>query len=315
MRAIGWIAALTMAGAMAGAAAPVTADVKAGVDAWAKGDFRKAVDEWRGPAVAGDPDAQFNLGQAYKLGRGVPLDPALAESWFRKAALQGHFQAEDNYALALFQAGKKADAVPWLERSVARGEARTQLVYGTMLFNGDAVGRDYPRAYALMTLASQKGMKSASETLAQMDQYISPPDREKGLALARQYAAQARVASPPGADGRQLASALPQSAPAPTRATPPRPTPPRAPAPVRIETEAARPAPVRGGWRVQLGAFRDRGNAEALWTRVRPRLSSARADYVEGGGLIRLQATGFASRTEANRACAATGVTCVVVAP
>ncbi|WP_267414501.1 tetratricopeptide repeat protein, partial [Sphingomonas sp. GC_Shp_4] len=184
-------AALTMAMLMA--AAPAGAqNVKAGVDAWARGDFKAAVDQWRGPAVAGDADAQFNLGQAYKLGRGVPLDPALAESWFHKAALQGHYQAEDNYGLALFQGGKKAEALPWLEKSVARGEPRGELVLGTMLFNGDSVARDYPRAYALMTLAQQAGLKSASETLAQMDQYITPADRERGVALAQQLAARPR---------------------------------------------------------------------------------------------------------------------------
>ena len=79
-------------------------DVKLGVDAWARGDYTAAVDKWRPSALAGDPDAQFNLGQAYKLGRGVPVDPALAESWFRKAALQGHEQAETNYGIALFEA-------------------------------------------------------------------------------------------------------------------------------------------------------------------------------------------------------------------
>ena len=316
-----WVAAL----ALVAAGPAMGADVKAGVDAWARGDFRTAVDEWREPAVKGDSDAQFNLGQAYKLGRGVPLDPALAESWFRKAALQGHFQAEDNYGLALFQAGRKADAVPWLEKSVARGEPRTQLVYGTMLFNGDGVKRDYPRAYALMTLASQSGLKSASETLVQMDQYISPPDKERGLVLSRQYAAQTRMAAPQGA-GRLLATTpLPSATPSPQR------TRPRIPDPIRtveINRDAAAPpsrpaarptpAPVRapaGAWRIQLGAFRDRGNAEALWNKVRSRLGTARPDYVAGGGVIRLQAVGFASRADATRACSATGVACVVVAP
>ena len=50
------------------------ADVKAGVDAWARGDYPAAVRQWQGPADKGDADAQFNLGQAYKLGRGVPTD-------------------------------------------------------------------------------------------------------------------------------------------------------------------------------------------------------------------------------------------------
>ena len=96
-------------------AAPARPTSRPGVDAWSRGDYRRARSrEWREPAVAGDADAQFNLGQAYKLGRGVPVDPALAESWFRKAALQGHPQAEDNYGLALFQEGKQ-------ERSRCRG--------------------------------------------------------------------------------------------------------------------------------------------------------------------------------------------------
>ena len=37
--------------------------------------------------------------------------------------------------------------------------------------------------------------------------------------------------------------------------------------------------------------------------------------YVAAGGVVRLQATGFASRAEAQRACAASGTACVVVAP
>ena len=71
-------AIITLAGALlALAAVPAGADVKAGWDAWQRGDYRSAVEEWRGPAIAGDADAQFNLGQAYKLGRGVPVDPGL----------------------------------------------------------------------------------------------------------------------------------------------------------------------------------------------------------------------------------------------
>jgi len=323
-----------------GAAIPAGADVKAGVDAWAKGDFPKAVAEWRPLAVAGDADAQFNLGQAYKLGRGVPLDPAMAESWFRKAAVQGHFQAQDNYGLALFQSGKKADALPWLEKSVARGEPRTQLVLGTMLFNGDGVARDYPRAYALMTRASASGLQSASQTLAQMDQYISPADREKGTALAQQYAAQTSMQpAGSGAPSRRPTVAEPRAqvaqAPRPPVAqplrTPERPAPvakpaaerpapkPAAERPAQVAKPAPKPAasaPVASGnWRIQLGAFSTPGNAQALWSRVRGKLGGAQPYYVKAGAVTRLQAGGFASKAAATRACASSGQPCVVVAP
>jgi TPR repeat protein len=282
-------------------AAPVSAqvvrpgDVKAGVDAWGRGDYRTAVDKWRPAAIAGDADAQFNLGQAYKLGRGVPVDLALAESWFNKAALQGHLQAQDNYGLALYTSGRKAEAAPWLEKSVARGEPRGELVLGTMLFNGDGVQRDYPRAYALMTLASQKGLKSASETLAQMDQFISPADRQQGQRLAASARTQQAVA-----------------APVRTAAVAPRPAPVLRP----VATAAApAPRPASGGWRIQLGAFRDHANAAALWTRLQPRLGSAQPFYATAGAVTRLQAGGYASKAEAQRACAASGSACMVVAP
>ena len=66
------------------AAQPGLADVKAGAEAWAA-----AVAQWQGPADAGDTDAQFNLAQAYKLGRGVPRDLTKAELLFSKAAAAG----------------------------------------------------------------------------------------------------------------------------------------------------------------------------------------------------------------------------------
>ncbi|HWU72272.1 MAG TPA: tetratricopeptide repeat protein, partial [Sphingomonas sp.] len=192
MRTLIGAAALSLAAitATVGIGAPAMADTKAGVDAWNRGDYRAAVDEWRKAAIAGDADAQFNLGQAYKLGRGVPVDLAMAESWYRKAALQGHAQAEDNYGLALFQDGRRAEAVPWLEKSVGRGEPRAELVLGTMLFNGDGVERDWVRAYALMTRSSGAGLPQGSQTLAEMDKYIPADQRQRGIELARKMDAQ-----------------------------------------------------------------------------------------------------------------------------
>lgn len=279
------------------------ADVKTGVDAWSRGDFAAAVAEWRPLAIAGDADAQFNMGQAYKLGRGVPIDPPQALEWFRKAAEKNHLQAQDNYGIGLFQANRRAEAIPYLERSAARGEPRTQLVLGTMLFNGDGVKADLPRAYALMTRASQAGLQSASETLAQMDGAISPADRQRGLQLAQQYATQATAA--------QTAARTP---PAPARTAATRPVVAARPAPSTVPASkpASPPAASGGAYRVQLGAFRSRSNAETLWKQVGGRVGGQPA-YVTAGGVTRLQVAGFASRTEAQRACRAAGSACVIV--
>ena len=96
------------------AGTPAAADVKAGVDAWSRGDYAAAVKEWKAPAAQGDADAQFNLAQAYRLGRGVPEDLQLAEAYYAKAAAQGHIKAADNYGLLLFQDGRREQAMPYV---------------------------------------------------------------------------------------------------------------------------------------------------------------------------------------------------------
>jgi len=105
-------------------------------------------------------------------------------------------------------------------------------------------------------------------------------------------------------------------APVPQRAVPERAP---APAPRAAAKPAPKPAakPVAGSgkWRIQLGAFRDRGNAETLWGKVKGRLGGAQPSYVTAGPVTRLQAGGFASRADATRACAASGQPCVIVAP
>lgn len=267
--------------------------VKAGVDAWQRGDYKTAIANWRGPAVAGDPNAQFNLGQAYKLGRGVTADLNQAEEWYRKAAIQGHPEAEDNYGLALFQNGKRTDAVQWLQRSSTRGEPRAQFVLGTMFFNGDSVTRDWVKAYALIVRSSQSGLPQASSALAQMDRYISLGDRQQGLALARQYEEQAgRTPLPPV----QVADTGPARSP-PASQPKPKPTP-------KPPVQVAAAGPVRdGGWRVQLGAFGDPNNARKLWGQVGGRFPGRSVSYVKQGSLTRVLVGPFASRAEAAGAC------------
>ena len=207
-------------------AAPAVADVKEGVDAWQAGNYQAAVAEWRPLALAGDADAQFNLGQAYKLGRGVPADMAQAEAWYRRAAKQGHLQAEDNLGLVLFTANRRVEAMPFILASASRGEPRAQYVLGTAHFNGDLAAKDWPRAYALTKRASDAGLGIASARLAQLDNLIPLDQRQRGLAMIpeiekgehRARLAAVNAAAPPAAAKPAPASpvkdaSLPASAP------------------------------------------------------------------------------------------------------
>ncbi|MFA9200373.1 MAG: SPOR domain-containing protein [Cypionkella sp.] len=166
-------------------------EVKAGVDAWSAGDFARAVAEWRGPAAKGDADALFNLAQAYRLGRGVPIDLKQAETYYARAAAKGHLKAADNYGLLLFQDGRREQALPYVSAAAERGDPRAQYLIGIAHFNGDLVAKDWVKAYALLTLANAAGLPQAGPAIRQMDQHVPLSQRQQAQALAAQIRASA----------------------------------------------------------------------------------------------------------------------------
>jgi uncharacterized protein len=329
-----WMIAATAAAAIAAAGGTAFADVRAGIEQWRAGNYEAAIREWRPLAENGDADAQFNLGQAYRLGRGVPADPRASNMWFERAARQGHAQAEANLALALFQGEERERAIPWLQRAAQRGDRRAQYYLGTAHFNGDLVARDWPRAYALMSRSAEQGLPQARTSLTEMERHLSAADRTQGRALAQQMAVASRpgtviatAAPPPPPPAAAPRTRVAEARPPIVRAPAPPPT-PRAQAPARPAPRVA-PAPApratapvpSGRWRVQLGAFSNPGNAERQWSAVRGRvagLSGLQHYVVRAGAISRLQAGPLASRAAADRLCAsarAAGVACLVVVP
>ncbi|WP_370636536.1 SPOR domain-containing protein [Erythrobacter sp. SDW2] len=366
------------------------ADVKAGVDAWSAGDYERAVREWRDPAAKGDPDAQFNLAQAYRLGRGVEQNSKQAELYYAKAAAQGHIKAADNLGLLLFQGGQREAAMPYVKAAADRGDPRAQYLLGIAHFNGDLVEKDWVRAYALLTLANSAGLPQAAPALQQMDDFIPLEQRQQAQPLAARLKSEAdarrssqMAAADLGTDGPQLAIAVPPAPrPVPSDATKlppgaariPQPIPQTPVAPSVAAAQAAlaeagrvtgtqspaeagasytlgspaavptpRPAvdqPVRvaaapppapkpasapkpsvaasgGPWKVQLGAFSIKANADKLWAQLsgKAELAGATKLLVPAGNLTKLQAGGFASQSAAQATCNAlkrSGQSCLV---
>ena len=319
------ICGVLAAGAVLILAQPALADVKAGVDAWQQGDYVKAVAIWQPLAQSGDPDAQFNMGQACKLGRGVKTDPSAAIDWYGKAARQGHARAEDNLGLLMFQQGDRAGALPYLQRAAERGEPRAQYIVGTALFNGDLTAKNWVRAYALMTRASESGLAQATASLRQMDKYIPQDQRDQAVAMARSIGQQN---SSLAADEPRRPAPVMREAPAPVRSAqlpPSASSAPRtaepAPRPAPAKTAAAKPPearpaaskpalpkPASGGWRVQIGAFSAEARARTLWTQLSAKvggLSGYQPYIMTSGGVTRLQAGPLASSADATRLCSA----------
>src|SRR5688500_13413211 len=175
-------AALAPAFATAASAdqSPPLGSVENGIAEWQAARYDAAVRIWRPLADRGDVDAQFNLGHAYRLGRGVPQNMTLAEQWYERAARAGHTEAQAMYGLLLFQNGRRRDAMPFVRQAAERGDARAQYVYGTALFNGDVVARDWPTAYAFMVRAAAQNFPPAQSQLRQMDEHIPEADRARG---------------------------------------------------------------------------------------------------------------------------------------
>lgn len=338
-----WRHACLAAAVLAASGTVARADVRTGVEAWTRGDYPAAVAEWQGPAAKGDADAMFNMGQAYKLGRGVPRDMVKAEDFYARAARKGHLRAADNYGVVLFQNGHQAEAMPWLTASADRGEPRAMYILGIAAYNGDYAARDWVRAYALMTRAAAAGLTQAVSSLAAMNEAIPLDQRQKGAALAQDFdrkAADTRQREMAAADLGGAVAASPPLTPAPSPV-------PSAPAgdpamagadyagPVALPRHAAGPAaapvhaaahntapvaaPVHGSggdWRVQLGAFGQKANADALWAKLRTRSEIAGHARIDSPGTVsRLMAGGYgeAAAKSACTALRAAGFTCIVV--
>ena len=75
-------------------AASAYAGYEEGKAAYDGRDFAKAYAEFLPLAQQGNEGAQFNLGQMYYNGEGVPKDYKQAAQWYQKAAEQNHTQAQ-----------------------------------------------------------------------------------------------------------------------------------------------------------------------------------------------------------------------------
>lgn len=297
---------------------PAIAGVKEGVEKWHAGDHKAAVAEWMPFAARGDADALFNLGQAYKLGRGVTKNENIALDYFRKAAERGHGPAQEKLGITLYAAADtKAEGLRWLEQAAKSGQPRAQYVLGVAHFNGESAPKNWPLAYAYMMRANNGGVPQATAALATMNANISVNDRSKGEEIAK------TLATPPTVLAAPVTVASAAQAPATAAAAPA--ARPVTASPLAVKTASASPvAPAaelgKASWRVQLGAFSQKGMAAEAWTTLKNSQPAVVAGtepiYAEAGKMVRLQLGPFASRDDAKRLCGklqTVGRTCFVL--
>jgi hypothetical protein len=114
-------------------ASPTHADPTSGRQAYERGDYQRAMQEWQAAADHNDPEAEFGVGTLYAFGAGeLKQDYTRAADWYKRAATHGNTGAE--YRLALLYAaggedfeGDLVEAYKWASLAAQSGG-----VWGTL---------------------------------------------------------------------------------------------------------------------------------------------------------------------------------------
>jgi uncharacterized protein len=144
-----------------------------GITAWNSHKYMEAVDLFR-RCVACDShhaDAHFYLGLSHYRGVGVPAaDPVQAAKCWRRAAEQGHAQAQNNLGRVCEEAGgaKYSEAVLWYTKAAEQGYLLGQFNLGVLYELGRGVPQDYELAAAWYSKAAEQGYAGAQFNLGGM---------------------------------------------------------------------------------------------------------------------------------------------------
>lgn len=142
-------------------------------------------------AAAGDPYAQFFLGTAYTDFSSPAPDPFRATGYFRSAARGGVPDAQFRLALLLLEKTPE-QALSWLERAAAAGQAQANALLGEYHLTGQHVTQDAGLAVPYLETATAAGDSTARNNLAWILATSEDPairDGQRALELIRPLAA------------------------------------------------------------------------------------------------------------------------------
>ncbi len=159
-------------------------------------------------AENGNADAQFALGLRLEdddkervlalLDQGSEYEPDArikAEEWYRKAADQGHPEAQVRLAAMYFQCKDEREAARWLRKAAELGNADAQFLLGCVYEHGDSIPHDYEEAAMWYRAAAEQGNAKAQVNLGAMyaDGLGIPQDHEEAAKWYRKAAEQGDV--------------------------------------------------------------------------------------------------------------------------
>jgi len=154
-------------------------------------DDQSAVKWFRKAAEQGHAEAQVRLGGMYYYSGGVPRDYQEALKWFRKAAEQGLAQAQFSSGSMYYKGeGVPQDyqqAAKWYRRAAEQGLARAQYNLGSSYNFGEGVPNDYVLAIKWYNLSAAQGDKGAAEARDKLAKKMNTSQIQEAQRLARNF--------------------------------------------------------------------------------------------------------------------------------
>jgi tetratricopeptide (TPR) repeat protein len=171
---------------------PVHADFAAGLAAYRRGEYAKALKEFKALAEKGLAGAQYNLGLMYYKGQGVTQDYAEALKWYRKAADKGDAGAKYILGFMYHQgqgvARDYTEAMNWYEKAADHGHASALFNLGLMYYKGHGVVPNYIQAHLWITLATVRSAGKTQERYSKARDLVAKKMTREQIAEAQRLA-------------------------------------------------------------------------------------------------------------------------------
>lgn len=127
--------------------------------------YNETIEEIKKLAEQGKSEYQYQLGNVYLFGEGIPKNSVKAAYWHEKAANQNHIEAMRSIAYAY----KDADGVEqnfeksmfWFEKAAKQGDANSQMMIGNSYHLGLGVQKDEEKASFYLKAAAKQNEKTA----------------------------------------------------------------------------------------------------------------------------------------------------------
>lgn len=159
--------------------------------AFLKGDFARAASLWTEQAKSGDAQASVNLALLYRDGKGVSQNMAESLKWSMVGAQAGNPEGQFDVGDALLEGKFLPRDVPaalaWLHQSAHQGNSMAMYALAVVHNEGRLQPADEAKAYYWLLLASFKGDRDARNYVQRMGDRLS--ETEKASVDRAAYAA------------------------------------------------------------------------------------------------------------------------------